>query len=103
MPLSSPCERVERVDEHLGNDRAVGDCVAVLLRGMARVRRMEGGRRTLRRCHVSGSRRILSIDGGGIKGALPIGFLARVEEITGERIVDHFDLIAGTSTGGIIA
>ncbi|MBI4426009.1 MAG: patatin-like phospholipase family protein, partial [Candidatus Kerfeldbacteria bacterium] len=39
----------------------------------------------------------------GIKGALPIGFLTRVEEITNERIVDHFDLIAGTSTGGIIA
>jgi patatin-like phospholipase/acyl hydrolase len=52
---------------------------------------------------VGSGRRILSIDGGGIKGALPIGFLARVEEVTGERIVDHFDLIAGTSTGGIIA
>lgn len=49
------------------------------------------------------AKRILAIDGGGIKGALPIGFLARVEEVTGERIVDHFDLIAGTSTGGIIA
>jgi hypothetical protein len=48
-------------------------------------------------------RRILSIDGGGIKGAMPIAFLARVEEATGQRIVDHFDLIAGTSTGGIIA
>lgn len=52
---------------------------------------------------MSGAKRILSIDGGGIKGALPIGFLARVEEVTRERIVDHFDLIAGTSTGGIIA
>jgi patatin-like phospholipase/acyl hydrolase len=52
---------------------------------------------------VGSGRRILSIDGGGLKGALPIGFLARVEEVTGERIADHFDLIAGTSTGGIIA
>lgn len=52
---------------------------------------------------MGGTRRILAIDGGGIKGALPIGFLARIEEVTGERIVDHFDLIAGTSTGGIIA
>jgi len=57
----------------------------------------------IRRCFVSSARRILAIDGGGIKGALPIGFLARVEEVTGERIVDHFDFIAGTSTGGIIA
>ena len=52
---------------------------------------------------MSDIRRILSIDGGGLKGALPIGFLARIEEVTGERIVNHFDLIAGTSTGGIIA
>lgn len=48
-------------------------------------------------------KRILSIDGGGIKGALPAAFLASVEEQTGRRIVDHFDLIVGTSTGGIIA
>jgi patatin-like phospholipase/acyl hydrolase len=48
-------------------------------------------------------KRILSIDGGGLKGALPAAFLAEVEEATGKRAVDHFDLIAGTSTGGIIA
>jgi hypothetical protein len=48
-------------------------------------------------------RKILSIDGGGVKGAFPASFLAMIEESTGKRIVDHFDLIAGTSTGGIIA
>ena len=48
-------------------------------------------------------RRILSLDGGGIKGVMSASFLATVEEFTGKRIVDHFDLIAGTSTGGIIA
>ena len=47
--------------------------------------------------------RILSIDGGGLKGAMPAAFLATLEEKTGERVVDHFDLIVGTSTGGIIA
>lgn len=50
-----------------------------------------------------GKRRVLAIDGGGIKGVLPAAFLASIEETTGKRIVDHFDLIAGTSTGGIIA
>lgn len=48
-------------------------------------------------------RRILAIDGGGIKGTIPAAFLSTVENTTGENIVDHFDLIAGTSTGGIIA
>ena len=49
------------------------------------------------------SRRILTIDGGGLKGAMPAAFLAEIEDISGQRIVDNFDLIAGTSTGGIIA
>lgn len=48
-------------------------------------------------------RRILTIDGGGLKGAMPAAFLAEIEEMSGQRIVDNFDLIAGTSTGGIIA
>lgn len=48
-------------------------------------------------------RRILAIDGGGIKGVIPAAFLSAVEQATGKRIVDHFDLVAGTSTGGIIA
>lgn len=46
---------------------------------------------------------ILSLDGGGIKGILSAAILAKLEDDFGTRIVDHFDLIAGTSTGGIIA
>jgi len=48
-------------------------------------------------------RRVLSIDGGGIKGVFAASFLAEIETSLGEPLVDHFDLIAGTSTGGIIA
>jgi len=48
-------------------------------------------------------RRILVIDGGGIKGAVPASFLANIEESLSHRIADYFDLIVGTSTGGIIA
>lgn len=47
--------------------------------------------------------RVLSLDGGGIKGTYTAAFLARLEQMSGKRVVDHFDLIAGTSTGGIIA
>jgi uncharacterized protein len=47
--------------------------------------------------------RILSLDGGGIKGAFTASVLATLEEDTGKSVVDHFDLIAGTSTGGILA
>jgi hypothetical protein len=47
--------------------------------------------------------RILSLDGGGIKGTFPASFLAELEKMTGKHIVDYFDLITGTSTGGIIA
>jgi uncharacterized protein len=47
--------------------------------------------------------RILSLDGGGLMGAFTASVLAALERITGHRSVDHFDLITGTSTGGIIA
>jgi len=47
--------------------------------------------------------RILSLEGGGIMGAFSASVLATLEEHTGCRCVHHFDLIAGTSTGGIIA
>lgn len=47
--------------------------------------------------------RILALDGGGIKGAFTASVLATLEEVIGEPIAQHFDLIAGTSTGGIIA
>jgi len=47
--------------------------------------------------------RVLSIDGGGIKGIFPVSFLSAIEATTGKSVGEHFDLIAGTSTGGIIA
>ena len=46
--------------------------------------------------------RILSLDGGGIRGAFIASVLATMEERLGP-ISQHFDLMAGTSTGGIIA
>ena len=48
-------------------------------------------------------KKILSIDGGGIKGVFPASFLSVIEESVGKKISDYFDLIVGTSTGGIIA
>lgn len=47
--------------------------------------------------------RILSIDGGGIRGLIPALVLAELERRTGCPVADCFDLIAGTSTGGILA
>ena len=47
--------------------------------------------------------RILSLDGGGIKGTFTAAVLAELERMTGKRVADYFDLIVGTSTGGIIA
>lgn len=47
--------------------------------------------------------KILSIDGGGIKGLFSAAFLAGLEVRFQRQIADCFDLIAGTSTGGILA
>lgn len=48
-------------------------------------------------------KRILAIDGGGIKGVFSASFLASIEDATGHRACDFFDLIVGSSTGGILA
>jgi patatin-like phospholipase/acyl hydrolase len=47
--------------------------------------------------------RLLSIDGGGIRGILPGMVLAEIERRTGKPISSLFDVLAGTSTGGILA
>jgi patatin-like phospholipase/acyl hydrolase len=47
--------------------------------------------------------RILAIDGGGIRGILPALLLAEIERRTGQPTAGLFDLVAGTSTGGILA
>jgi patatin-like phospholipase/acyl hydrolase len=63
-----------------------------------------------------GPKRILALDGGGIRGAVSLGFLGDLEELLAERyeksgvmqksqfrLHHYFDLIGGTSTGSIIA
>jgi hypothetical protein len=58
-----------------------------------------------------GPKRILALDGGGIRGILTLGYLKRMEDILRKRygsdpdfrLSDYFDLIGGTSTGSIIA
>ena len=53
--------------------------------------------------HPSARYRILAFDGGGIRGVITAVWLARLEAKLGSPIADHFDLVAGTSTGGILA
>jgi patatin-like phospholipase/acyl hydrolase len=62
------------------------------------------------RLHAPGPKRILSIDGGGVRGALAVGILRRIEETLRQShgrpdmvLSDYFDLIGGASTAAIIA
>ena len=56
-------------------------------------------------------KRVLALDGGGLRGILTLSFLAEIESMLRERhdgsklfrLAHYFDLIAGTSTGAIIA
>lgn len=47
--------------------------------------------------------RLLALDGGGIRGIIPATVLAEIERRTGRAVHELFDLIVGTSTGGILA
>lgn len=59
----------------------------------------------------NGPKRILSLDGGGVRGLITLGILKKVEDILRQRSSDpenfrlchYFDLIGGTSTGALIA
>ena len=60
------------------------------------------------RITAPGQKRLLAIDGGGIRGILALEILARIEELLAKgrpdfRLSQYFDYIAGTSTGAIIA
>ena len=48
-------------------------------------------------------KKILSIDGGGIRGIIPGQVLVEIEKTFGIQVAKDFDLVAGTSTGGILA
>jgi len=65
----------------------------------------------LERFDAKAPKKILSLDGGGIRGALTLGYLKKLEDVLKAkhpenqnfRMSDYFDLIGGTSTGAIIA
>ncbi|GAA6617364.1 patatin-like phospholipase family protein [Scytonema sp. NUACC26] len=52
---------------------------------------------------AKGKYKILAIDGGGIRSIIPALILAEIEKRTQKQIFSLFDLIAGTSTGGVLA
>ncbi len=50
-----------------------------------------------------GPKRILAIDGGGLRGVITLQILEKMETIVGKPLSNYFDLIGGTSTGSFIA
>src|SRR6185437_9167751 len=130
LPIRSEGRGLGHGQVHCGHHHPLRHPVALLLRTMAGERRMArarpapGGsvrnrdqfvvprsagtqytRRVRQDWPADRDFRILSIDGGGIRGILPLAFLAGLESahLRGRSVADYFDLIAGTSTGGIIA
>ena len=81
-----------------GGDWAEHECSNTSHRRQSRV----SNRRTGLGCRAVATR-ILSIDGGGIRGLIPALVLAHIEEQCGKPAAELFDVIAGTSTGGILA
>ena len=54
-------------------------------------------------CYPEGSGiRILTLDGGGSRGLVALELMSALEQTTGRRLKDSFDLVYGTSTGALI-
>ena len=66
---------------------------------------------TSERLAPEGQKKLLALDGGGIRGIITLEFLSRMESLLRERLgagddfvlADYFDYVAGTSTGAIIS
>jgi len=70
---------------------------------MATSKRTKSGAKRRKEVSMSEPIKILSIEGGGIRGIIPAMILAEIERRTRKPVATLFDLIAGTSTGGILA
>ncbi|MCW9033812.1 MAG: patatin-like phospholipase family protein [Rhodospirillales bacterium] len=95
---------------NLGLDNALSGWGGWIKRRLAQAGYGEGEGKSDERLITPGKVRILSIDGGGIRGVIPAIFLREIEKrlqqeagTTEIRLADRFDLIAGTSAGGILA
>ncbi|WP_296892360.1 CBASS cGAMP-activated phospholipase [Thiobacillus sp.] len=86
-----------RTNAAIATNKEVADLVDTVCTQLARLPLVHG------RVSDGISFRILALDGGGIKGAFTASVLATLEKAIGEPVGQHFDLIAGTSTGGILA
>ena len=100
--LRNGLSQVENVK--LTESSKVDETFSFIVEGLSRLP-LEISARKLREGDVEwpGRFRILSLNGGGIKGAFSAAVLAAIETAYGCNIAEYFDLIAGTSTGGLIA
>lgn len=85
------------VNRRLATEENIGEIVGTICGQLSRLPLVRG------RVVDGISFRILALDGGGIKGAFTASVLATLENALGMPIADQFDMVAGTSTGGILA
>jgi Patatin-like phospholipase/SLOG cluster2 len=87
----------DATNQQLATEKSIGGIVHTICSQLARLPLVRG------RVSDGISFRILALDGGGIKGAFTASVLATFEQSLGVQIASQFDLVAGTSTGGILA
>lgn len=87
----------EATNQRLALEENVGSIVGIVCDQLSRLPLVKG------RVSDGISFRILALDGGGIKGAFTASVLATLEQALGLSAASQFDLVAGTSTGGILA
>lgn len=87
----------DTTNQRLALEENVGGIVGVVTDQLLRLPLVRG------RVSDGISFRILALDGGGIKGAFTASVLTTLEHALGVPVASQFDLVAGTSTGGILA
>ena len=70
---------------------------------LARTRRTHPELMNSIECEVKNGSRVLCLDGGWVRGLNQLEVLYQIEQLTGQRIAEIFDIIIGSSTGGLLA
>jgi hypothetical protein len=102
---------IKILQEDLGENHATTRLAHANLEKIAGKVRDEGyPMHSIARIEREGPKKLLAIDGGGIRGVLALEVLQKIEDLLKAKsgrtdfvLADYFDYIAGTSTGGIIA
>ena len=104
---SDPWELQQLIEDRLQSSYSLEEDEALALalqqQELARARQAHPELMNSIESEVKNGSRVLCLDGGGMRGLIQLEILCQIEQLTGQKITDIFDIIIGCSTGALLA